>query len=63
MKPLAKLPPISPATHSVSAVMFRDEDDDDDDDDDDDKPSSTTTGSSVPALSTSFLNLSYEGPL
>jgi hypothetical protein len=43
--------------------MFQDGDDDDDDDDDNDAPSSTTTGSSVPALSKSFLNLSYEAPL
>jgi hypothetical protein len=42
--------------------MFQDEDDDDDVDNND-APSSTTTGSSVPALSTSFLSLSYEAPL
>jgi hypothetical protein len=41
--------------------MFQDEDDDDDDGND--APSSNTTGSSVPALSTSFLNLSYEAHL
>jgi len=61
VQPLAKLPPTIPShTHSVCAVMFQDEeeeDDDDDDDDDKDVPSSTTTGSSVPALSTSFLKL------
>jgi hypothetical protein len=42
--------------------MFQDKDDNEDDDDDD-APSFTTTGSSVPALSISFLNLSYEAPL
>jgi hypothetical protein len=35
--------------------MFQDKDDNDDDDDD--GPSSTTTGSSLSALSISFLNL------
>ena len=47
--------------------MFQDEDDDDNDDDDDDDDndasSFTANGSSFPALSTSFLNLSYEAPL